>query len=202
MGNPAEMPSLSLQAGPCHNNPWLLVYWCASRGGQGGMALYAASPLPLASRAGQNTHWVPVNYPSLKTKSVPWHVMDKFSKHWPVTSAMGSNLLGGVSAIWHDISICWWRPAAFLIFYWPLVSTFVLCIVEILEWYFQVPQFYCGETEVSPSNAGGKKSSALLTLLVLKLTVVSRGGWGGGRGEKQMFKWIVQGKLSGLVCLW
>lgn len=35
--------------------------------------------------------------------------------------------------------------------------------------------FYCGETEVSPSNTGGKKSSALLTLLVLKLTVVTQG---------------------------
>lgn len=129
MGNPAEIPSLSVQTAPSLAFSLLMHFkrWTVRNG------LLCCQPLPLSSRVGQSTHWVSVNYPSLKTKSVPWDVMDKFSKHWPVTSAMGSNLLGGVSVIWRDISICWWRPAAFLIFYWPLVSTLIYVLLKYLN---------------------------------------------------------------------
>lgn len=150
-----------------------LVYWCVSGGGWWGMAAYAASPCFPPAGQGKALVGSLSHYPSLKNNSVPWDLMDRFSKHRPVTSAMASNLLGDVSTIWDGISICWWRSAAFLIFFRP--CTFGLCAVEILGWYFQVSRFYCGETKVSPSSAGGKKLSALLTMLVLKLTVVTRG---------------------------
>lgn len=137
------------------------VYCCASGGGWGGTATYTVSPCLPPAGQGKALGGSLSHYPSLKTKSVHRGLRDSFSKHRPVTSATGSNLLGDVSTIWDSISICWWESAAFLFFYWP--CTFGLSAVEILGWYFQVPSFYCGETEVSLSDAGRKKSSALLT---------------------------------------
>lgn len=109
-----------------------LVYWCASGGGWGGTATYATSPCLRPAGQGRALARSLSHYHSLKPEPVPWDLMDRVSECQPITLTMGSNFLGDVSTIWDGISMCWWRSAAFLIFYWP--RTFGLCAVEILGW--------------------------------------------------------------------